>query len=196
VTDAAARPLDGLVLILGGRGSGKTVLLQKIERRYRTAGHHFTIWDMLGYWKELPGRTVVRSDDAEEAAMEAIRRAPTTFVVDEAADAYPSDHRLKPKTALTEIARKGRQASAVGRFRRRGPVAAILAAQRPMDIAPGLKNLVDRLFLLGFPATAASDIAWVEDAVERIQPGQGRAIAALLPRLTVGQYVTIAAKSR
>lgn len=173
-----ARPIHGMVLALGGRGSGKTFLLQLIELKARERGGRTVVWDRLGHWSDAPGRTVVRSATAEEAARVAIRMAPCTLILDEAALAFPVENPPREGTALNEIALVGRQAAAVGQFRRRGPVALVAATQRPATLATNVRNLCDRLFLLHFPPTALHDLKWIEKATDA---ATARAVTALKP---------------
>lgn len=154
-------PLDGIVLVLGERGSGKTLLLQELEARARARACKFVVWDRMGHWKELPRRIVVRCDDVEEAAARAIAEAPCTLLVDEAALAIPSDRPPPAGSAMREILLTGRQARGVGKWRRQGPVALIAAAQRPALVHPNLRSLVDVLYLGRFSAAATLDLEWI-----------------------------------
>lgn len=138
-------PLHGIVLVLGARGSGKTLLLQELEYRGRRDGARF-VRDRMGHWSTCPRRIVVRSDDVEEAAARAIAEAPCTLVVDEAALAIPSDRPPPRGSAVSEILFTGRQARGVGRWRRRGPVSLLAAAQRPATVHASLRGLLDRLY--------------------------------------------------
>lgn len=176
-------PLHGLVLIIGGRGSGKTTMLQDLEEKHRRAcsfhpGHRcrFVVWDRLGHWQPVPARKVVRSASPEEAARVAIASAPCTLVLDEVALAFPAHNPPREGTALNEIVRVGRQACAVGEFRRKGPVAILAAAQRPANVHPDLRGLVDRLYLMHMSATNTGDLDWVAKVA-------GPDVAARLPQL-------------
>lgn len=173
--------IDGLVLVLGGRGSGKTTFLRGLERRALRRGCHSVIWDRLGQWSPRPGRTVVREASPEAVARVAIARAPCTLFLDEVHLAFPSSNPPREGTALCEIVRVGRQACAVGEFARPGPVALVAAAQRPANVHPDLKALLDKLFLGHFPATATRDLRWIEDVA-------GEDLARQLPGLRTGQF--------
>lgn len=161
---APPRPLDHVVLICGFPGSGKTFMLQALEKRHRARGARFVVHDRMGHWDELPGRRVVRAAEAEEAARVAVAEAPCTLVIDEAADAFPA-HGWSPRRspALNEVLKVGRQASAVGPWRRPGPVSLVMACQRPANVTPDVKSFINRLFIGKFPATATRDVEWLED---------------------------------
>lgn len=176
------RPIHGLVLVLGGRGSGKTTLLQAIVERWRKRGCTFVVWDRLGHWEKKPGLTVVATSNPEDVALEAIRLAPTTLVLDEVHLAFPASGWSPKKTpALNEIVKVGRQAAAVGPYARKGPVALIGAAQRPANVHPDLKGLVDRVIYGRFSDTATTDLRWLEGVLDE-------ATVATLPHLGVGQF--------
>lgn len=184
-----APPLHGLVLILGTRGSGKTTLLQHLEEEHRNGcpyhpGHrtHFVVWDTMGHWTPLPGRTVVDSDDPEEAARVAIELAPSVLLMDEIWDAFPSDNQPRRGSALNEIVRRGRQAKARDPWRRPGPVGLIGATQRPAGTAPALRGLASRLYLMHMSEPESLD--WVAKAAAH---RGGRQLAEQLPRLRVPQ---------
>lgn len=180
-----APPLHGLVLILGGRGSGKTTALQHVEATHRPLGCRFVIYDRLGQWSDARGRIVVREGTPEDAGRVAIEHAPCTLILDEAHLGYPVDAPPRPGSALHEIALVGRQAAAYGRWRRRGPVALLAASQRPAGIATNVRNLLDRLYLGRFPPTAIHDLRWVAEAT------QNEELARKLTTLRPGEFEVV-----
>lgn len=175
-------PIHGLVLVLGGRGSGKTLMLQALVERGRREGAPFVVFDRLGHWLPKRGLTIVRQGSPEQAAELAIKRAPCTLVIDEIDLAVPSRRLPAEGSALHEILHIGRQASAQGRWARRGPVALLGAARRPFNVHPDLRGLLDRLYLGRM--FEPRDLAWVEQVA-------GAAVAARLPELATGEFLAI-----
>lgn len=179
------------MLIVGAPGSGKTFALQAIERAARTGpprqGYHrprFVIHDLMGHWSPAPGRTIVVSDEPEEACAAAIDLAPCTLVMDEIALGLPSDSPPKKGSAMKEILFVGRQARHVGRWKRRGPVGLLAAAQRPATVHPSLRGLLNRLYVGHFPPTAVNDLEWIEKATS---PD----VAARVPTLRFGEFIAL-----
>lgn len=156
--------MDGVTLIVGSRGAGKTALLQELERTYREAGGASVVWDRMGHWTRAPGRTVVRGHDAQEAARVAIEQAPATLFLDELTVAWPPRRQLDPQSALGEILYCGRQPKPAGQWRRRGPVALVAAAQRPMRVSTDVRGLLNVLIVGWFPHSALEDLEWIADA--------------------------------
>lgn len=181
----SAGALHGMVLILGGRGAGKSYLLAYVERMVRRRGGRSVIWDRLGHYKRAPRRVLCQVPSAELAAQRAIREAPCTFFCDEAALAYPSGNPPREDSALLEIALVGRQAAAFGPWRRRGPVALVAATQRPAMIHTNVKNLLDRLILMHFPPTALHDLKWIAEATRSEEHAEA------CTRLAPGQYIVV-----
>lgn len=155
-------PLDHVALVCGFPGSGKTFMLQKLEALHRPQGARFVVHDRLGHWEELPGRVVAKVAEPEEAARIAVAHAPCTLVLDEAALAFPAQGwSPKRSPALNEVLKVGRQAAAIGEWRRPGPVSILMAAQRPANVHPDVKSFLNRIYIGKFPRTATTDLNWL-----------------------------------
>jgi hypothetical protein len=180
VASPAATKLHGLVLVVGGRGSGKTTFLQGLVRRHALRGFPFVVWDRLGNFLARPRVHVLRACSPEQAAAEALRRAPCTLVLDEVDLGVPSYRPLVEGSALAEIIHLGRQASAEGPWRRKGPVALIGACRLPYSVRKDLRGLADRIYFGRMHEPA--DLKWVEEVA-------GSEVAMSLPELTPGQFI-------
>lgn len=157
-----------VVLICGAPGTGKTFFLQRLVELNSSARRRWVFFDLLGYWRPQRRRTVIRSGSPEEAARAAIEQAPCTLVIDECALAYPQPGWSPQRCpALNEVLKVGRQASAGGPWARPGPVSLLLTTQRPANVHVDVKSMLQRLYVGGFPSTAATDIRWIEDAVRQ-----------------------------
>lgn len=179
------RDLHGLIVVLGARGSGKTTLVQVIERRQRARGRRFVVWDRLGHWEEAPGRVIVPDGLPELAAQRAIAEAPCTLVLDEAHLAFPNVRPPAPTgSALLEILTTGRQAAARGAWPRRGPVSLIAMTQQPASLSTWLRGMADRVYLMHFPAQDRPAIEWIER-------GYGRDVAVRATQLDRFQFVAL-----
>lgn len=173
-----SKPIEGVSLVLAGRGCGKTTHLQvMVMHALKAHGAHVTVWDRMTHWepRAFRGAVILRGCSAEDAAREAIRLAPTTLVCDEVDLALPSSTAIDPSSALYEILHVGRQAVGPGqRWSRNGPVAFLAAARRPANIRTDLRALTDTLWL---------GRMWDPDDLAKIESMAGRDVARSLPTL-------------
>jgi hypothetical protein len=162
------------ILIFGDPGTGKTPILEKIVERNENEGTGvpFVVWERQGFWLPRRGKApFVRAvvPTAEKAAQVAIRVANEeggcTLVIDEASLAFPHDNPPREGSALFEIALIGRNPQAFGKWRRRGPVSLVAAAQYPRTCAPILRNCVNRYYLGRIEGE--SDLAWILEATKK-----------------------------
>lgn len=179
--------VDGLTLIVGSRGSGKTSLLHTWERAYREGGGLSVVWDPLGQWSPAPGRVVVRrrhGQDVQSAALEAIRQAPATLWVDEITTAWRPRQEIDAASPLGELIFCGRQAAADGPYVRRGPVAMVAAAQRPKRVPTDLRAQLNVLVVGRIMPSARQDLEWIDEATGSDEVSRW---AASLPELEPGK---------
>ena len=165
--------MSTVALVLGGRGAGKTTLLQALVAREVARGERLVVVaDQLGHWgRERPG-ILPLCLDAESAAREAIRRAPSLLVVDEVDLALPAYRPIAAESALYEILHVGRQARAHGPWARRGPVGFLAAARRPANVRLDFRALLSTLYCGRL--TDPGDLAWVASLGVGLACGRAR----------------------
>lgn len=166
--------VQSLVLVLGTKGAGKSVLLQALVRHGIGHGHRFLIGDHMGQWERAAwprDRVLIRRErDLEKLCREACQRAPITIVYDEIDLVVNSQRPIKEDSCLYEVLHMGRNPRPPGPgilWPHRGPVAILGAARRPGNLRPDLKDLVDRVYL--GVTNGAGSIKWIGETIDDME---------------------------
>lgn len=146
------RPRDGITLILGDQGTGKSYLFKQLvwanvlPYPMIRAGWHLPIvvWDARTRWRSSPGIVALRTQDPEEWASYCFKIAPCVAATDEADEAFHSDEGGPRKgSALNELVRYARNPKFERPHFRAGPVPLIAVARRPLDLHKRLRSSVN-----------------------------------------------------
>lgn len=150
------RPRDGITLIFGDQGTGKSYLFKQLvwanvlPYSLVRAGWHrpLVVWNNRSRFQSSPGLVAFKNQDPEQWARECCRLAPCVAACDEGDEAFPSEGGgPRPGSALNELMRYGRNPKFEQPHFRAGAVPLIVVARRPLDVHKKLRSSSNVLFL-------------------------------------------------